>query len=369
MNITVDRVELSRAARVCTAATGKSTQHPILKSVILRAADGEVWLSATDTEIGYARRTGAVVQADGHVAVNAADFAKSLERLSGELVDLSVAASRLVMTSGSTTLRLPMGDVREYPTVPAFESATSATVRADHLLDVIRQVTFVASLVKSDARYGLNGVDVECFDDTMRLAACDGRCLAYADCPVSGHLNTDKMLIPAQGLAFIAKVVAQVDGKITIEASDGYALRVSWAEGHADIRMISGEFPDYRALISTAPFKHEWTVDRSELQRAMRTASIFNVGVQTRTALSVGEDSVAIDTADANKGAHSDSVSAVVHGEDLKVGVSPTLLAGLLAAADCDDVTFRTDHEMNALQIYPENNPSSFFLLMPTRLH
>lgn len=264
--LTLSRKELKKALMTLRRVAGVRQTMPILGCIRFDLApDGSVVASATDLErAAFWRFVGVELSVP---------FGVDLKRL-GEIVgksrsdevsfDPSEDGTTLKISSGAVSFELPAISVEEFPDLPkvSFFESRSREYPVANVAEACRQVVYASS--RDETRYNLNAIYMEPVESSRdyRWVATDGHRLALSGISAPGWPVPEGavgLLIPRVFFEDLARLVgvrksltpvvqvwidATADGK----CAKGYvAARVGPAT--LVVRLIEGEFPNYRQVI------------------------------------------------------------------------------------------------------------------------
>ena len=150
-------------------------------------------------------------------------------------------------------------DPRSFPAMPSQstgkDSAPSKkqlkaelTIPAAVLAAMIDKTIFAVS--PDEARYNLSGVFVESnAPGSARMVATDGHRLAMIEREVPGFRMETGAIIPRKGLSELRKIL-DVGGDAEVRLSlEGQLAYLKRGATEVSMRLVEGEFPDYRGVI------------------------------------------------------------------------------------------------------------------------
>src|SRR6185437_11104064 len=196
-----------------------------------------------------------------------------------ELPDKKIYLSRkdnnwVELVCGKSKFNIVSLAADEYPSLPAFEEKNYFDARTEALIDMIERTQFAVS---TDAtRYHLNGVFFELLEaNVMRMTATDGHRLSFVDHEVFMKMPELKrgIIIPKKGLTELRKLLDAQQATVGLAFERGY-LFAKFADSYLFIRLIDGEYPDYRLVIPKGTDKVVKT-DRNELNSALKRVSLL----------------------------------------------------------------------------------------------
>src|SRR5437879_8462165 len=108
-----------------------------------------------------------------------------------------------------------------------------------------------------------------------RMVSTDGHRLAMIEREVPGFKMDAGTIIPRKGLAELRKILdlaGDSEVRLSLEGQLAYLKR-----GHTEVsmRLVEGEFPDYRGVIPKQS-KHKIVIGRDQLLSSIKRAAIFS---------------------------------------------------------------------------------------------
>ncbi|EFC80886.1 DNA polymerase III subunit beta [Parafrankia sp. EUN1f] len=390
MRLTVDRDSLADlvpwAAR--TLPSKATTQLQVLAGLLLEADGSALRVSAYDYEVATTGAADARVVEEGRALVNGKMLADLVKSLPKARVELAVDGTRLTITSGSASFKLPMLPSEDYPALPPMPDLLG-TVDAGLFVTAVGQVGIAAG--RDDTLPVLTGIRVEFSPKTITLAATDRYRLAVRTIPWEPAPDADltlTLLIPARTLSDIARAAGE--GRITIAAAgqkkaegrgsgEPASAGFDVAGRQTTTRLIEGTFPPYRKLLpDSTPLIAE--VEIPPLAAAVKRVAL----VASRTApvqLTFAPGLLALEAGAGGEAQASETLAVAYDGPELKVSFNPAYLLDAAGAIEDDLVRFgfaTEEPEIAAVKPAiltgktggdPAEIPDYRYLLMPIRLN
>ena len=127
-----------------------------------------------------------------------------------------------------------------------------------------------------EARYNLSGVYIEApRAGKARMVATDGHRLSMIDRTVPGFAMQGGAIIPRKGLAELRKLLDQAGDAEVKLLLDGQLAWLKRGATEVSMRLVEGEFPDYRGVMPKQT-KYQIKVGRDALLAAIKRAAIFS---------------------------------------------------------------------------------------------
>jgi len=300
-------------------------------------ADG-LQLSTFDYETSARATLSADVAEEGRALVSGRLLADICRSLPSKPVEMTIDGAKVSLTCGSARFSLQTMPVEDYPTLPDMPAATG-TVRSDVFAGAVAQAVTAAG--RDDMLPVLTGVRIEIEGSSIALLATDRFRLSHREIgwdPGSTDASA-AALVPAKVLADTAKsLTAGTDVTIALASSGagegiiGFEGSVGGGIRRTTTRLLDGEFPKVRSLF---PSEHATIarIDKASLVESVKRVSLVaerNTAVQ----LAFSDGVVTLDAGSGDEAQASESLEAVVNGDDITTGFNPQFLLDGLGAID-----------------------------------
>jgi DNA polymerase-3 subunit beta len=258
----------------------------------------------------------------------------SLGALDGDWVELKCGRARFKM----------MGlDPRSFPGMPSAAAPKDAaaakkgvkaelSINAGVFAQMIDKTIFAVS--PDEARYNLSGVYVESpAAGAARMVATDGHRLAMVERQVASFQLASGAIIPRKGLAELRKLLEQdgdADASLTIDGQLAYLRR---GATEVSMRLVEGEFPDYRGVIPKGS-KYQVSVARDALLAAIKRAAIFSSERYHGVKLGLSAGSLTVSSASPEIGEASEPLDVEFKGEEFSIGFNASYLQQALGVIE-----------------------------------
>ncbi|HSK27726.1 MAG TPA: DNA polymerase III subunit beta [Jiangellales bacterium] len=372
MKFRVERDVLADAVAWTARTLPSRPTVPVLAGLRVDAGPDGVTFSAFDYEVSGRVTVRAEVADEGTALVSGRLLADICRSLPPRPVDLTADGGKVVLTCGSARFTLLTLPVEEYPELPSMPDA-SGTVDGALLAEAVSQVAIAAG--RDDMLPVLTGVRVEIEGETVTLAATDRYRLAVRE--LSWHPERPDVsavaLVPARTLADTAKTMGT--GEVTLALAGGAQdSLVGLAAGgrRTTTRLLDGEFPKYRTLFPGESVTVARVETSALVESVKRVALVAERNTPVR--LSFSAEQVVLEAGSGEEAQASESLPAVVEGEDVSIGFNPGYLLDGLGAIDAAfaHLSFTQSTRPAVLQgvdsLESDPDGSYRYLLMPVRL-
>ncbi len=404
MKFRVDRDVLADAVAWTARTLPIRPSAPVLAGLLIEAgtfedSSGEgrsggdsvdgLQLSTFDYETSARATLSAEVSDEGRALVSGRLLADICRSLPNKPVEMSIEGAKVTLTCGSARFSLQTMPVEDYPTLPQMPEARG-TVNGSVFSHAVAQAVTAAG--RDDMLPVLTGVRLELDGDSIAMLATDRFRLSQRELtwsPSAPDIDS-AALVPAKVLADTAKALVggseisialsspgsgggAGEGIIGFEGSVGSGVGTGGGGvRRTTTRLLDGDFPKVRSLF---PSEHLTVarVDKAALVDSVKRVSLVaerNTAVQ----LAFSESVLTLDAGSGEEAMASESIEAVVTGDDITTGFNPAYLLDGLTAIETPFVELAFTQASKPVVLSGveslEGDPDTAFryLLMPRRL-
>jgi DNA polymerase-3 subunit beta len=373
MKLTIPRSELHRGLSRLQAIVEKRNSMPILANALLRATKGDrsqLEIAATDLEVGLRGTHGADVSKAGSLTVSARKLFEIVRELPDEPVSLAATSnSYLEIQCNRVRFTLAGTAAEEFPTLPEVSPAAVVRLPATVVANLIERTMYAASV--DETRYNLNGVHFELLEDgaKIRMVATDGHRLALIDRQVAGGANdlTSGVILPRKGLAELKRLVDEEDADEIELGIEGNSALVRKNDVTLTMRLIEGEFPNYRQVMPKATTRRV-TLSADALSSALRRVALLSVERSKAVRVELTSGHLRLSANNPDLGDASEELDIDYEGESIAVGFNARYLLDSLAAFRTKEVELCLEDELSPAVLRPTEDPDTLAVVMPMRL-
>lgn len=380
MELRISVAELSRVVSLAQGVVQRKNTMPVLTHVLLDAGtdaegNGRLQLIATDLDVGIKASRPCEVITPGSVTIPARALADMVRVLPGPDVVLKRLPNQHVeVKSGRTKARLMALSADEFPSLPAYESATFVKVDQTLLTDMVEKTLYAAS--QDETRYNLNGVFFEpptTADGPLTMVATDGHRLVRVERTFEGASNfrlKGPVILPRKGLSELKRVL---DGAGDVE---GGQIELGFHDNHAVVRkgqtvlgmrLVEGQFPDYKQVIPKLADKIV-RVTRSDLVESLKRVSVLAQDKMQPVKLAISKDQLVVGCTNPETGEITDDVGVEYAGQSLEVAFNARYLVEALISLDDKNVLLKVTDNLSPGLLVGVDEPRHLCVVMPMRL-
>ncbi|WP_166983101.1 DNA polymerase III subunit beta [Paramicrobacterium fandaimingii] len=341
MRFSVNRDVLSEAVSFAVKLLPQRTTLPILSGVLIETTESGLRLSSFDYEVSSQTEIDASVEEEGTILVSGRLLADIASRLPNAPVNFATDDNKILVTCGSANFTLLSMPVEEYPTVPQVEGQTGL-VPGEEFATSVAQVAVAAS--RDDVTPVITGVQLEVNDNSLGMVATDRyrvavRAIDWDGSDITGD-EALTALVPARTLQEVGKTFGH-SGNISISfANKDDRELVSFSVDRKTVTslLIKGSFPPVRRLFPENVDNYA-VINTSELIEAVRRVSLV---LEREAALrfSFSIDGLTMEAIGSEQAQASESVDALLTGDDIVLSLKPSFLIDGLNAVRSEFVRF-----------------------------
>ena len=261
-------------------------------------------------------------------------------------------------------------DAKDYPQLPLGVDApqgTTITVAAGTLREMIDRTLFAVS--SDETRFNLSGVFLGNGDEgVLRMVATDGHRLALIDRRLPNARVQQGVIMPRKGLVEARKLLEDAeDGEVTMVVSPK-EVRLTLRSVSFFMRLVEGEFPDYRQVVPGAP-RVQVRANRDDLRAALRRISLLASERSHGVKLHLERGKLDLSASNPDQGEASEEIDVQYTGEPLTIGFNARYLIDVMEVhPDGEVIELGFSDEVGPGVVRGSQDPEYTYVVMPMRL-
>jgi DNA polymerase-3 subunit beta len=174
------------------------------------------------------------------------------------------------------------------------------------------------------------------------------------------------IIIPKKGLTELRNLLDPAQATIGLAFERGY-LFAKFSESYLFIRLIDGEYPDYRLVIPKGTDKIVKT-DRNELNSALKRVSLLAHEKSRGVKLALQGGLLTISSSNPDMGEAREEIDVEYSGEALDIGFNSKYLLECLSVLSSDKVEFHLKDRLSPGILKGSNETGHTYVIMPMRI-
>ena len=370
MEFSVSKSDLVRELGLTQGVVEKKTTIPILSNILVETDQDQVWLTATDLELGIRCACPARIKKEGAGTIPARRLLDYVRLLPDADVQVKLAENQWAsFVCGRSRTRIAGMSRESFPELPQMPKPL-AEIPLSTLSQMIASTIFAISAEES--RFTLNGALLILNESGLVMVATDGHRLAMVEKHVElpGLTGSYRALLPKKAMSEIQKLASE-NGNKRIEFSGN--------ENHLFFRIdkrlllsrkLTGNFPDYdRVLPKEHP--HTLLIQRDELKSAIERVAQFADERSHAIRLQILKGELKVHSSISETGESEETIPVDYTGSDMEIGFNAQYLLDFLRSVDQSEVGFHFKDANSAGELRPHAGTADTvyrYVVMPMRI-
>ncbi|MEP2944131.1 MAG: DNA polymerase III subunit beta [Hyphomicrobiales bacterium] len=372
MRITIERSTLLKSLNHVHRVVEKRNTIPILSNALLRTADGELMLKATDLDLEVVERVPAMVEAPGGTTVPAHilfDIVRKLPDGSEILLETDENDATMRVQAGKSHFNLQILPEDDFPELAADEFTHKFNLAAGDFRKIIDRTQFAIST--EETRYYLNGIYLHAIEvDGARLlrgVATDGHRLAQMQLPAPDGIDgMPGIIIPRKTVSEVQKLLDDAEQNVVIDLSES---KIRFTVGNIVLtsKLIDGTFPDYSRVIPQGNDK-ELTVDRGVFTQAVDRVSTISSERGRAVKLSLASGQMILSVVNPDSGTAQEEIAVDYDSDSIEIGFNAKYLLDIANQLESETAIFKLADAGSPTLIEDNGTSDALYVLMPMRV-
>ena len=370
MEFSVSKSDLVRELGLTQGVVEKKTTIPILSNILLETDGDQIWLTATDLELGIRCACPARIRKEGASTIPARRLLDYVRLLPDADLQVKLADNQWAsFVCGRSRTRIAGMSRESFPELPEMPEPL-AEIPLSVLSQMIADTIFAISAEES--RFTLNGALLILKETALVMVATDGHRLAMVEKRIElpGLSGSYRALLPKKAMSEIQKL-----------ASDDSAKRIEFSgnDNHLFFRIdkrlllsrkLSGNFPDYERVL---PKEHPHTllIQREEFKTAIERVAQFADERSRAIRVRMLRGEVKIHSSISETGESEETIPVDYDSAELEIGFNAQYLIDFLRAVEQAEVEFHFKDANSAGELRPHGaTPDTVYryVVMPMRI-
>lgn len=366
MKLSLQREALLKALQIISGVIEKKQTRPILANTLLSVIDGQLSLTATDSEIELIGSAPVEeISKPGSVTAPARklyDICRALPE--GTDITLTAEGDRLILQSNNSRFTLTTLPAQDFPSIEEKSFSSQFSLQQADLRAVLYKTSF--AMGQQDVRHYLNGAVFDVHTNSLECMATDGHrfALSKIESKAIGELKT-KILLPRKSVLELMRLLNADDKTaLTVCINDHY-LRVITNEFTFTSKLIHAALPDYHKLVPQKT-AHSVIADRETLRQALVRVSILSHEKFRSIKWQLKEGQLEITANNPEREEAEEVIPVEYQGNPVEVSFNVTYLLDAISAIDSTKVRWSFSNLDDGVLIEPfDQAGSSLYVVMP----
>ncbi|MHA2062252.1 MAG: DNA polymerase III subunit beta [Candidatus Sifarchaeia archaeon] len=370
MEFGIEKKDFVKPLTILQAIAERRSSIPALNNILIESDKDQIYLTTTDLETTIICHLPCSLNQSGKICLSARKLYEIIRELPEAHIDIQRMENHWAkITCKNAIFNLSGLDPVEFPTVPTFSKDALVPIKSFDIREMIEKVIFAASTEES--RYNLNGVFFESIPSEekklARMVATDGHRLALIEREAPEFLEIEMgVIIPRRGLNEVKRIVGEYPGDLRVSLSENsFVIEVS--PFLIIVRLIDGEFPDYKQVIPSGNDKLI-RLNTRDFRSCLRRISTISADRVEGVKFSVKKGAIELYSASQNIGNALEEFPAAYDGAEMNVGFNARYVLDALNEIDEDEFFMELKDETSAAIIRPASEKTPLYVVMPMRV-
>ena len=370
MEFSVSKSDLVRELALTQGVVEKKTTIPILSNILVETDHDQVWLTATDLELGIRCACPARIKREGAGTIPARRLLDYVRLLPDSDLQVKVAENHWAsFVCGRSRTRIAGMSRESFPELPQMPEAL-----AEMPLSVLSQLigSTIFAISAEESRFTLNGALLILKENALTMVATDGHRLALIEKQVElpGLVGAYRALLPKKAMNEILKLASDDASKQIEFSGNENHLFFKIDKRLLLSRKLTGNFPDYeRVLPKEHP--HILVLQRDELKAAIERVAQFADERSRAIRVQVLKGELKVHSSISETGESEETIPVEHSGPELEIGFNALYLLDFLRSVSEAEVSFHFKDANSAGELRPHAGAADTvyrYVVMPMRI-
>lgn len=350
----------------------KRNTMPILSNALLEVHDDQLFVTATDLEVGMRSSYPTKVLREGKITVSAKKLYEIVKEMSDEEIHFSTKDNDWVeILCGKARFNIVGLSSDEFPYFPKVKEETFLVFKTEILSEMIEKTSY--AICYDETKYNLNGIFIkgtEEGDETvLRMVATDGHRLSIAEKRIAGGIGPELakgVIFPKKGIFELKKMAEEEAGEIMLGFMDNSAV-IRKGNTVVVMRLIDGDFPDYTKVIP-AQNNCSVLVGRDKFLHSLKRMAILSSEKFKGIKIDLNPQLIVISSSNPELGEAREEVEAQYEGNGISTRFNAKYLIDVLSVMEDREVELKLKDELSPVIMKAAAEDDFMAIIMPMRL-
>lgn len=367
MELKIDRESLLKPLQLVIGVVERRQTLPILGNILLKSANNQLSITATDLEIEMVTHMLLPDSESGETTLPARKFMDICRALpDGALITISIDGERAIIRSGKSRFTLSTLPATEFPNIDNFDATLEFKIPQNQIKRLIDQAHF--AMAQQDVRYYLNGLLLEFSENQIRAVATDGHRLALCDVEADiGVSELQQIIVPRKAVMELSRLLDNnSEVPITVQLGSNH-IRLSTNEMSFITKLIDGRFPDYQRVVPQGGDKIV-LADRNILRQALGRASILSNEKYRSVRFTLSSGTIQVVANNPEQEIAEEEIAVEYDGPGLEVGFNASYILDALGVLSTEQIMLELTDQNSCCLIRSPDSEACKYVVMPMRL-
>lgn len=354
--------------------TGKKGTIAILANVLIESQTDSLHLTATDLEIGIRNILPAEILSPGSITLPAKKLFEIVRESSADQIHLEIMENNWArISSEKADYKLAGMPSDTYPSFPEYDEKNTVSVKSDVIKNLIDKTIFSVAQ-EGESQFTLTGILVERETkdgkNILRMVSSDGHRLSLIESEVDSEINLLKMdrtiLIQKKGIQEIKKL-CETCNEVKISFEEKQAV-VKTDNSTIIVRLMNGDFPDYRNIIQVVRNDKYIEIDRIKIMTSLKRMNLFTEDRFNAVHFLIKENKLFLSSQSTDIGSAKDEIDISYDDNQLSLGFNGKYFIETLQVMASDTIKAYISSEESPCMIKGDGDKGFMSIIMPMKI-
>ncbi len=374
LTLNAPRSELLSALAALLNITGKKGTLAVLSNILLDSRDSGLLLTATDLEIGIRYLVPAEILSEGAITLPARKFFELVRESGGDQIHLEeMDNSWARITVDASAYNLAGIPAEEFPAFPLYQEENMVRMPAEIISDLIDKTIFSVA-ADSENQFTMAGLllEREILDEGhfLRLVSTDGHRLTMMERKVESDLsvlNMDRIiLVPRKGAQELRKL-CEMEETISLGLEEKQMV-IKINQGVMVIRLMNGDFPNYKMLIEAVDKSKHMVMERLPLMQSLKRVNIFTEDRFNSVHFFMEKHKLTLASQNMDIGNAKEEIVTTYEGEPMQLGFNGKYFIEALQVMESEKIKVYINSEASPCLLQGEKDRGYLSVIMPMKI-
>jgi len=374
LSINISKEDFLPALNSLQSITGKKGTMAVLANVLIQTQENYIELIATDLEVGIKRNVAAEILSPGAITLPAKILFEIVRESGSDNIKIEEKDKNWVrIKAGSSMYNLAGTASEEYPDFPEYKEDSLVSLPGELIRELIEKTIFSLAQER-ESNYTLTGILLEKQKNKeksfLRMVSSDGHRLSIMDKELDkegSDIDIEKnTIIPRKGVSEIKKICE--GNKNIFLGADKKQLIVKTNNSLMIVRLMNGEFPDYRSIANVIEKKKFIEIERTIFLESLKRTNLFTEDTFNAIQLTVDKNKLVLSSQNMDFGNAKDEVNITYSGEPLEIGFNCRYFIDTLQAMKSEMIKAYINSDQSPCLIEGNEDPGFISIIMPMKI-
>jgi DNA polymerase-3 subunit beta len=373
--INVSKEDFLPALNSLQSITGKKGTMAILANILIQTQENFIELISTDLEVAIKKNVAAEILSPGSLTLPAKILYELVRESGSDNIKIEEKDKNWArIKAGSSMYNLAGTSSEEYPKFPEYNEESLISLPCEIIRELIDKTIFSAAQER-ESNYTLTGIllekeNTEEGTSFLKMVSSDGHRLSIMEKELdkeSENISIEKnTLIPRKGVSEIKKVC---EGQKNFSlGADKKQLVIQTKNSLMIVRLMNGEFPDYKSIVNVIEKDNVIEIDRSKFLESLKRTNLFSEDTFNAIQLTVEDQKLILSSQNMDFGNAKDEMAINYTGDPLDLGFNCRYFIDTLQVMRSDTIKAYVNSDQSPCLIEGDNDQGFISIIMPMKI-